>query len=129
MSSKHLENWHRVKRDLSIEEKRWIHKLLSVNFDGRDILKNQMEYAKVIGSCLCGCRTIDIEIESKSHCFHNQTRVPVEMIIDNGNSAPTIFYLHVVEGYITELEVFKADSSEIKGLISLDNALIRVNSD
>ncbi|AQT86332.1 hypothetical protein B1222_21040 [Paenibacillus larvae subsp. pulvifaciens] len=102
-------------------------KLLSVEFPERDILVSQLKNAKVIGNYLCGCRTIDINIDSTCSKFPNSKRVPVEMIIHNGQSAPIIFYLHVLNGYIKELEIFKADSKPISEKFELNNAQININ--
>lgn len=128
MPNLHLQNWFRQERDFTEEEEVWLQKLLgSIDFPGRDALISQLKNAKVIGNCLCGCKTIDIKIDSVSPRFPYSIRVPVEMLVHNDKSAPVVFYLHVIDGYIKELEVFKADSERISERIELDNAEVKVN--
>ena len=55
-------------------------------------------------------------------------RVPVEMRAFQKNSAPIVFLLHVVNGFIDELELITADSSKIDSAsITLDNVEYVVN--
>lgn len=49
-------------------------------------------------------------------------RVPVETHLHQSNQVPVQFLLHVVQGYVSELETFNADSSKIAEHINLKNA-------
>lgn len=99
-------------RKLSAEELQWMEKLLSVDFLGRDILVEQMSQCEVISFCGCGCKTIDLAVNKELPKYPYDVRVPVEMINDE-LEIPVIFALHVVKGYISELEVYRADSEAI----------------
>lgn len=127
MSKQHLQKCYKVKRDFTDEEQKWLNKLMSIDFPGREILKNQINQAKVTGSCLCGCKSISLHIERLSPQFPYPIRVPIEMMVYEDKSAPIIFYLHVVGGYVAELEVFRADSTKIEAINSVDNAKININ--
>lgn len=55
-----------------------------------------------------------------------KTRVPIEMRVYIDNYVPIQFLLHIIGGYISELEIFNADSSIISREIILDNAKIEI---
>ncbi|WP_139233773.1 hypothetical protein [Butyrivibrio sp. M55] len=53
--------------------------------------------------------------------YPHSVRVPVEMRAFQKEYAPIVFMLHVIEGYLDELEIFSADGSTINAdNISLD---------
>ncbi|QAY65380.1 DUF6984 family protein [Paenibacillus protaetiae] len=114
-------------RGLSLEEHQWFSKLLSESFEGRDGLKEQVKKCSVVGRCGCGCRTIDLKVEESAPKHFFETRVPVEMLVQTDDGIPIVFYLHVVDGYIKELEVFKADSSPIVRMPDISKALVTIN--
>lgn len=61
---------------------------------------------------------------------YTNIRVPVEMrVYERDNDVPIIFILHVIEGFINELEIYKADSSEIIDKFSFDGLEIIINSE
>ena len=49
-----------------------------------------------------------------------------EVITESGK-APVMFLLHIVNGYINELEVLRADSSPIDDAIDLSNIELSIN--
>ena len=122
----HLTN---KERSLSNEERQWLDKLLSFDFKGRNIINEQVDFCSVVGYCGCGCRTIDLHVDRTLPKYPFEKRIPVEMIVTPENEVPIVFYLHVVDGYINELEVFKADSSPINQEIAIDKAIVRSNMD
>lgn len=91
MGGIHLKDWSNEDRLFSKEEKQWLDKMLSIDFEGRDILINQLNSAKVIGSCECGCKTIDIQTDISLQPFPYSERVPVEMRVRLRNEIPIVF--------------------------------------
>lgn len=60
------------------------------------------------------------------HSAQTDIRVPVEMHLHQPNQVPAQFLLHIFQGYVSELEIFNADSSKIAEHINLKNAKIEV---
>lgn len=124
MASGHEEIKLTEVREFTVEEKSILNKMTSVNFQGRDIIKKQLKSAKVNGYCTCGCKSISIEVDENVEKFPSNLRVPVEMMVNGSDGIPIIFFLHITKGYVSELEIFKADSSQIDEAIDVSNASI-----
>jgi len=45
-------------------------------------------------------------------------RIPVEGVVDDSDDVPISLLLHVVEGRVSELEIFKQDGTQIKAAIN-----------
>lgn len=115
-------------RELSEYEKQVIKKMCSVDFQGREIILEQFETAKVSGQCTCGCKSILIEVDHNCQKYMYPLRVPIEMYSNDKDGVPIIYLLHVINGYINELEIFRADSFPMCDVSSLNNANIVINS-
>ena len=109
------------------EEQSILSKMLSTNVMDKKILINQIENAKVIGYCDCGCKSILISVDQELPKYMYNVRVPVEMLTNDGESTPIQFLLHIVDGYINELEILRLDSQAINGTVSLNNVIITIN--
>lgn len=120
----HLNEWFEIERDFTNDEMIWIAKLLSVDFPGVDILKVQVECSKVIGRCNCGCLSIYTKINEEVPLYPFDNRVPVELEIIQYDQVPIMMFLHVVSGYIKELEVLRADSEPIIERIKIEEAKV-----
>ena len=127
MNNDHMQINSCKERELRTEEKYYLEKMTSVNFLGRDILSDQIQSVKVVGYCNCGCRSIHLQVNRNLPSFQYKIRVPVEMIVESEEDIPIVFLLHIIEGYLDELEVFKADSSPIVGNIDIDNSNSKVS--
>ncbi len=98
-------------REQTSSERAILGRLLTAAFGGREEIREQILDARV--------RELD---EERSLEFRLGTRVrapvkkriPVEGSALDEDGIPIHFLLHVVNGYATELEVFKADCSRIK---------------
>lgn len=116
-------------RNLSVEERAWLNKLLESDFPGRDILKQQASTVSVKSYCGCGCRTIDLTTNPAAPKFPYALRIPVEMIVPFAAGIPIMMYLHIENGYLSELEVFRADSSSLERVnFKTDEAIVTINS-
>ncbi|GGD82509.1 DUF6984 family protein [Paenibacillus nasutitermitis] len=127
MAYTHLQSWYNKPRELSTVEKEWLERLLDHTLTDREILQKQLMHSKVIGECMCGCKSINIKIESVAQSYPYPERIPVEMTVYESGKAPIMILLHVVNGYINELEVLRADSTPIIGNIDLSNTEVLVN--
>jgi len=114
-------------RALNPFEKSSITKMISILPDSH-ILETQMMNAVVVSVCDCGCMTVDLSVPAYLDKYVCSTRVPVEMEVHLGsNSAPVLFMLHVVNGYLDELEILKLDSSPIyEEEIDISNGIVHV---
>ncbi|MCM3042235.1 hypothetical protein M3201_21490 [Paenibacillus motobuensis] len=127
MSYAHLQSWFESPRELTDTEKEWLNRLLISELVDRMILQKQVAKSKVIGECLCGCKSVNMQVDSTAPRYPHTERIPVEMTAFESGKAPVMFLLHVVNGYINELEVLRADSSPIDDAIDLSNIELSIN--
>lgn len=102
---------------LSENEKQWLTTMLSVNFREKGQLIQQINAASIAREYTRYFILIKFIVPVNISAIKMTERVPIEMRIYEENNAPLQFLLHVIHGYVSELEVFRADSSEIKGNI------------
>ena len=100
-------------RKLNEKELQWIDRLMNAEFQGRDILLQQLSKAKIIYKQEYAFISIKFKIEGDIEPYPYHVRVPVEMRAFQQSSAPIIFLLHIVNGIIDELEIITADSAQI----------------
>jgi len=101
--------------------------MLAADVIDKEIIINQIKTAKVIGHCTCGCKTISIYANHNMPRYTSCVRVPVEMVINASDGVPIQFLLHIIDGYVSELEVLRVDSQPINEEIKLDDAVITTN--
>lgn len=107
-------------------EREWMELILSREFLHRDEIIAQMNHAKIIREYTDYYLALKFNIEQRMQPIKIRTRVPVEMRVLIENHVPVQFLLHVTCGYIFELEIFKADSSNIKADSSLVDGEIEI---
>lgn len=100
-------------RKLNEKELQWIDRLMDVEFQGRDILLQQLSKAKIIYTQGDAFISIKFKVEGDIELYPYHVRVPVAMRAFQQSSAPIIFLLHIVNGIIDELEILTADLSQI----------------
>ena len=115
-----------IPRKLYEDEWKILNKMLSVDFDGKDAIADQLKTAEVICYCSCGCKTIDIQVDENMPSYEYEKRVPVGLKTISTDGVPIIASIHIVNGYICELEIYRADSEKIEEDIDLDNAIIDI---
>lgn len=113
-------------RALTDCEKKWMELILSKNFLHRDEVINQINYAKVIREYTDYYLALKFEIEEGIQPVRIRTGVPVEMRVYKKDYIPVQFLLHITRGYVSELEIFKADSSDIKAESSLADGEVEI---
>jgi len=117
-------------RNLNNMEKKWIEKLLDIDFKERDILVKQILKAQVIYKkeyAFISLKFVGVNNEEK---YPYQIRVPVEMRAYQDEGAPIVFLLHIINGLVNELEIISADSSELREeAINLNNVEYELNKE
>ena len=105
---------------LKESEKTWLKCMFKPNFKDKNILMKQAKESLV--TTLYDEGFISIKFSNfQGDKYPNSVRVPVEMRAFQEESAPIVFMLHVIEGYLDEVEIFSSDASIIIGdNISLD---------
>jgi hypothetical protein len=102
-------------RDLTPAERQILERLLSFPFPGRDELRDQLRETKVGGLCTCGCPTLDLLTEQLDHLRAPvRRRVPIEASYDDADGDQVSILLHVVNGYLNELEFYRPDGQDIR---------------
>lgn len=119
-------------RKLSYKEKKWIYLLFSTQFKGSDLLLKQIKNSLIIP------HYNKTYISLKFNLVFNKeniveypylVRVPVEMYCNIDNKVPIVFILHVINGYVDELEIFKADSTTIEHDFTITSYHNYINSE
>jgi len=114
-------------RQLSETEREIIEKMLGQEFPGSKQLKQQLAncMARETGDT-DNYGNIYLETSSKEKA-DVLDRVPVEAVVIDDDGVPMNILLHVVDGCLNELEIFKADGSPIHIRPSAENISVTIN--
>ena len=97
-------------RELTSLERRYLDRLMSAEFPGREQVSEQLR--SVLGRRIDDAGSIELVPQGKVHANVTK-RVPVEGESADVDGVPIYFLLHVVDGQVRELEIYKADGSSI----------------
>ena len=112
---------------IRINEKNWIETLLSEDFLGRGEIINQINCAEILREYTEFYMALKFKVDNnKVQKIQTNIRVPVEMRVHRTGQVPIQVLLHIVQGYVSELEIFNADSSKIDMDINLENAKVEI---
>lgn len=114
-------------KNFSQQEKMWLETMLSKNFVGKEIILLQLNSSQVTRDYNIEYLSIKTNIDKKLQKFPFEIRVPIEMRVFGKDKVPIVFLLHVVDGYVDELEIFNADSSPLSKDIQIENAEIVID--
>lgn len=103
-------------RELSLREIDLI-KWLLVTTNNLEFLE-QIEKARVISKCGCGCRTIDLEVVEYVSKFDKLINLDAQGVSPEG--VPVDVILHIRHGLISELEIYAMDETEEFSLPEID---------
>ena len=107
-------------RPLSAEERRVLHVLLEPAFPGRDSLMQQLHVAQVSEESRSGCPTIAFQVDPlKAPPAKVRQRIPVEALGIDVDGQEVHILLHVVDGYLNELEFFRYDHASVSPIAKL----------
>jgi hypothetical protein len=101
----------RPMRNLTDYELQILERMLTQLPHGRDELREQLQSAKV--SLIDENGSLRFHVTSPVVAAGIDQRVPVTAIFDDADGMPIYILLHVVEGRLWELEIYKADGSRI----------------
>jgi hypothetical protein len=96
-------------RSLNESERRVLNYMLSPDFPGVEVLRNQVDGIQVVSSCDCGCPTIDFRVGSNVQRWsgrYSSGTIPVTGLIQapDGNSTGIIVFVR--DGAMTSLEMY-----------------------
>ena len=97
-------------RDLAPNETKILRKMLSQDFPGRNEMASQIERAQARQIDEEGSLEFKVPPEPRIETKH---RIPVEAECADIDGVRVHFLLHVVDGRIKELEIYKEDSSPL----------------
>jgi hypothetical protein len=109
-----------VPRPLVDEERLLLNRLLTRDFPGRDALKDQLRSVRVAADCLT-CASRELTVPSEVTRAGIARRIPVEATGSDEDGVPIHILLHVVDGVISSVEVFRDDGGEIRRMPSVDS--------
>jgi Domain of unknown function (DUF6984) len=98
-------------RNLTDDELQILERMLTQLAHGRDEVYEQLRSAKVTPIDKNG--SLRFHVTSPVVAAGINQRVPVTAIFDDADGMPIYILLHVVEGKLWELEIYKADGSRI----------------
>lgn len=116
-------------RKLQSEELNWLNRMLDTEFLGKSELLDQIQNSQVSPNYNKGFISLKFQSDSSIAKFPYNVRNPIEMRAYQNDAVPVMFLIHVMNGYLNELEIFNADSSEITVDLSVDNVEIIINSE
>lgn len=112
---------------LRINEKKWLEVMLSKKFLCRDEVVTQINCAEIYREYTNFYISLKFKVKNDLlNQIQTNVRVPIEMRVYKNNKVPMQFFLHIIQGYIYELEIFNADSSKIDSNVTLEDAKIEI---
>jgi hypothetical protein len=87
--------------------------LLSVDFPGRDVLRSQLE--GIASEPVTGDGVFELKPQAGTAATVNQ-RVPVEGEATDADGMQIVILLHVIQGWLHYLELFRADSRPLTSI-------------
>lgn len=104
----------RVHRPLSAAEATILHRMLAAEFPGHAALLAQLRWTWVSGICPCGCPSIVLTVDRSKVA---PAAVGTGMVVDGAcrdhDGMPIEVLVHVLHGYLRELEVLRVDSAPV----------------
>lgn len=107
--------------DLTERERIWLENMLKSDFFHKEEMILQINHSKITREYFGDLISLKFSVDRKISPMDIHVRVPLEMRVYQNNKPPIQFLLHVINGYIDELEVFYADSSYIDNELSIIN--------
>jgi hypothetical protein len=95
--------------------------LLGAEFPGRDVLTAQLRSAMVVALDSNGSLRFDVRDGGQAEVVR---RIPVEAETEDGDGVTIHLLLHVIDGLLNELEIYREDSKSLKR--SIDSSSLRV---
>ena len=97
----------------------WLEAFINALTSQKEILLQQINSAKITRENLPFSRFLSFAIDKSCPAYPHQVRMPCEIRVFSPNRAPIQILFHFKEGYLREIEVFRADSSVLEPVVSL----------
>lgn len=112
---------------LTTYEKEWLEIMLSYDFVYKNILIDQINQADIKRDYTDYFFRILFDVPSIISPIPIKVRVPIEMRVYSKNKVPIQFFLHIMDGFVSELEIFNADSSPMDKEIKITKKQIIID--
>ncbi|HEY8470574.1 MAG TPA: hypothetical protein VIL18_13070 [Longimicrobiales bacterium] len=108
---------------MNAQERALVEKLLQRDFQGRDALRAQIESALVAWTEENGSPVMSFTVDDKAPRAEVELRVPLEAegVAEDEDGVTIHLLLHVVDGFLRELELFREDGEPIKRMPTADS--------
>ncbi len=91
------------------------------DFVGRDALLEQVDAARVVGECGCGCATVDLAVDDAPRSDAAVYPIPNEAtVLDSGGQAIGGVLVFERDGYLAQLEVYSYAEAPISPFPPVD---------
>lgn len=100
-------------------ERRLFEKMLSVPFPGNDILRSQLDH--VLVKCADSNGGLCLLATGPIQPVYLRNRVPVEGETQDVDGMPIHLLLHVVDGVVNELEIYREDNGALLAGVDPDS--------
>ncbi len=88
------------------------------------ILVDQAANARVVGSCTCGCPTIDISVDGSKVPMFGPSAIIADADGTCPHGNPVGVILHAREGLLAELEIYSKNGSDVREIPRWENLSI-----
>lgn len=98
-------------RPLTDPESRVLSALLALDFSGVTELRCQAPSARVVGKCLCGCASVELEVD-RTQCAPSGAGRPIPAeatVLDPSGKAVGGIIVFLDAGYLSYLEIYSFD--------------------
>ena len=117
----------RTGRPLTDAESDVLSSLLALDFSGVTELRCQAPSARVVGTCSCGCASVELEVD-KEHCPPSSAGRPIPAeatVLDRSGNPIGGVIVFLEAGYLSYLEIYSFDKP-IEVFPPLDRLQIRL---
>ena len=111
---------------LNAYEKKWLEAMLVSDYEWSEVLTEQINSSEIKRDYTNYYLSLLFTPDVGTPIAHVKEVVPIDMRVYKEGRIPMQFLLHVVRGYVEELEIYNADSSMLNDRITLDDARIEV---
>jgi hypothetical protein len=100
------------RRPLSTDEQAVLELLVNLDFAGASELRAQVPHAWVVGTCDCGCATVDLEVDQDEALPARNVTSPIPgeaTVLDERREPAGGVIVFLRDGYLSMLEIYSAD--------------------
>jgi len=113
-------------KELTEQEKYWLENMLFLEFPHQRSIIDQINCSRVSREYTPYYLSIRFAVSDSMPSIPIFNRVPIEMLLDSKEHGPIHFLLHIIKGYVCELEIYCIDLSPINPNIYFQNSKIDI---